>query len=289
MLPRIRISAIVGDHARPKHTSNHTSQSVSGKRKNKPPPPVSYRKRSYRRLVDQGSLTGFLVRVRETDLSIFASSDLRETAHNAVIHYRSQLEAYLAGERHFLTSLTPLAMDPTAPPMVRAMLQAGLAAQVGPMAAVAGAIAEYVGRDLLAAGSAEVTVENGGDIFLARNRECLVGIFAGTSPLNHRVGLKIPATAMPLGVCTSSGTVGHSLSLGKADAVTVLARDTALADGAATRLGNEVTPGRPIEEALAIARTIPGLLGAVIIRGRELGAWGEVELVPLGPSPLRGT
>ena len=219
--------------------------------------------------------------MKETDLAILASKDLRETARHAVIHCRSQLESYLAGKQYFVTSLTPLALDPTAPPLVKSMLQAGLAANVGPMAAVAGAIAEYVGRALLAAGSEEVAVENGGDIFLSRQVDSLVGIFAGISPLSNRVGVKIPAAAMPLGICTSSGTVGHSLSLGQADAVTVLARDTALADAVATRLGNEVAPGRPLEESLAIARAIPGLLGAVVIRGPELGAWGEIELVPL--------
>lgn len=274
------LSAIVVGHGTPTDTRNHTSQSVSCKRKNKPAP-ASYRKRTYRRLVEQGNLAAFEVRVRETDLAILASRDLRETARNAVIRCRSHLESYLAGNQYFLTSLAPLPQDPLAPPLVKAMLQAGLAACVGPMAAVAGAIAEYTGRELLAAGSEEVAVENGGDIFLARNRDCLVGIFAGTSPLSNRVGLKIPVGLMPLGICTSSGTVGHSLSLGQADAVTVLARDTALADAAATRLGNEVLPGRPLAEAMDIARSIPDLLGAVIIRGPELGAWGEVELAPL--------
>lgn len=254
---------------------------MSSKRKNTHPAPASYRKRTYRRLVAQGNLAAFEVRVKETDLAILASRDLRETACQAVIRCRSQLESYLVGKEHFLTSMAPLALDPTAPPLVKAMLQAGLAANVGPMAAVAGAIAEYVGRDLLAAGSEEVAVENGGDIFLSRRVDSLVGIFAGISPLSNRVGVKIPAAAMPVGICTSSGTVGHSLSLGQADAVTVLARNTALADAAATRLGNEVVPGRPLAEALAISRAIPGLLGAVIIRGPELGAWGEIELVPL--------
>ena len=149
------------------------------------------------------------------------------------------------------------------------------------MAAVAGAMAEYVGLDLLAAGASEVVVENGGDIYFCRTQESVVGIFAGTSPLSNRVGLKIAASLMPLGICTSSGTVGQSLSLGEADAVTVLAKDTALADAVATLVGNAVQPGQSLELALAKGPTVPGVLGVVIIRGEELGAWGEVELVPL--------
>jgi len=254
---------------------------VSLKRK-KNPPPASYRKRTYRNLIDQGALCGFFVRVRETDLHILASEELSELAQERVYHYRSQLETYLGAHPDFLPALRPLPFDPTAPALVKSMLQAGLAAEVGPMAAVAGAIAEYVGRDLLAAGAAEVVVENGGDIYLARKEASVIGIFAGASPLSNRVGLKVSAPLMPMGICTSSGTVGHSLSLGEADSVTVLARDTALADAAATRIGNAVSPALPLEEALALATAIPGLLTVVIIRGGELGAWGEAELVPIG-------
>lgn len=263
-------------------TSHHTSHPVTVKRKKKQPDPCSYRKRIYRSRVAPGGLIGFEVRIRETDLQILAGKDLRDTANDAVLLYRSQLESYISRHPQFAISLCPLSADPTAPPIVKTMLGAGIAADVGPMAAVAGAIAEYVGLDLLAAGAGEVVVENGGDIYFCRNQESVVGIFAGTSPLSNRVGLKIPARCMPLGICTSSGTVGHSLSLGEADSVTVLAKDTALADAVATLAGNAVLPGQSLESALAKASGVPGILGVVIIRGEELGAWGEVELVPLG-------
>lgn len=252
------------------------------KRKKKRPDPCSYRKRTYRSRVAPGDLVSFEVRIRETDLQILAGKDLRGKASDAVFKYRSQLESYIARHPEFVTALTPLPTDPTAPPIVKTMLAAGQAAEVGPMAAVAGAIAEYVGLDLLAAGAGEVVVENGGDIYFCRRQESVVGIFAGTSPLSNRVGLKIPASRMPIGICTSSGTVGHSLSLGEADSVTVLARDTALADAVATLAGNAVLPGQSLEPALAKASAVPGVLGVVIIRGEELGAWGEVELTPLG-------
>lgn len=252
------------------------------KRKKKRPDPCSYRKRTYRSRVASGDLVSFEVQIRETDLQILAGKELRHEAGDAVLRYRSQLEGYIARYPEFVTALTPLPLDPTAPPIVKSMLVAGRAAHVGPMAAVAGAMAEYVGLDLLAAGAGEVVVENGGDIYFCRNQESVVGIFAGGSPLSNRVGLKIPANLMPLGICTSSGTVGHSLSLGEADAVTVLAKDTALADAVATLVGNAVQPGQSLESALAKGPTVPGVLGVVIIRGEELGAWGAVELVPLG-------
>ena len=153
------------------------------------------------------------------------------------------------------------------------------------MAAVAGVIAEFVGKALAADGIQEVIVENGGDLYVHRLQECSVAIFAGQSPLSYKVGLRLLPAQMPVGVCTSSGTVGHSLSFGKADSVTVVARSTALADAAATRLGNEVgttlSPKAGVERALAKAREIEGIEGAVVICGEVMGAMGAVELVRL--------
>jgi len=245
--------------------------------------PSDYIKRDYRQSIHADDLVSSLVSVGETDLHILAARNVTREAYHFVHRYRNQLENYIAAHPGFLTALVPLEQDTLAPPIVKGMLRAAAAADVGPMAAVAGAVAEYVGRDLLGAGVHEVMVENGGDIFLKRNRECVAAIFAGQSPLNRKVGIKIPASLMPVGLCTSSGSVGHSLSLGKADSVTVLAPSALLADAAATRLCNEVTAGdqRNINRALEAARTIRGILGVVIICGKHMGAWGEIDLVGL--------
>lgn len=148
------------------------------------------------------------------------------------------------------------------------------------MAAVAGAMAESVGRDLLPE-SPEVIVENGGDIFLLSEKEVRVGIFAHTSPLSFRVGLRISAARQGWGVCTSSGTVGPSLSLGRADAVCILSPSAALADAAATAVGNLVRSPSDVSRGLEKAQTIPGLTGVVIIIGDKLGAWGGVQLIEI--------
>lgn len=224
----------------------------------------------------------FQVKVRETDLFITAPADVHGPAYDLVHQYRNQLENYINYNHSFQSSLRPLDIDRLAPPIVKDMLKASAAAGVGPMAAVAGAVAEYVGSGLLAeAGIDEVVVENGGDIFLHRREDCRIAIFAGPSPLSNKVGVKVKAAAMPMGVCTSSASVGHSLSLGDADAVTVIAASTVLADAAATRLGNEVGRDCPLSDALDVAREINGIRGVVIIRGEEIGAWGEIELVDL--------
>ena len=126
----------------------------------------------------------------------------------------------------------PLPEDPLAPPLLRTMLSAARLAGVGPMASVAGAIAQAVGA-ALKPHSSSIIVENGGDCYLDMDEETTVGIYAGPrSPFSGKIGIRLTADVFPLGICTSSGTVGHSLSFGKADAVTVTARDAALADAA---------------------------------------------------------
>ncbi|MCX8126916.1 MAG: UPF0280 family protein, partial [Dehalococcoidia bacterium] len=151
---------------------------------------------------------------------------------------------------------------------------------VGPMAAVAGAIAEEVGKDLLEF-SPEVIVENGGDIFMKVTKDRLGGIYAGDSPFSGRIAVRVRAADTPLGIATSSGTVGHSLSFGKADAAMVLADSACLADAAATALGNLVVSSADIVPAIEWARRIPGLRGVLVIKGGDMGMWGRVQLVLL--------
>jgi len=211
---------------------------------------------------------------------VLAARDFSPEVREVVIQERQQLEAYIARHPGFLTSLVPWPADPFAPPVVREMIDAAAAAGVGPMAAVAGALAARVGRHL-APWSPEVIVENGGDIFLTIAGPATVALFAGASPLSHRVGLNLDPALSPLGVCTSSGTVGHSLSFGRADAACVLAKSTALADAAATALGNRVQGPDSIAPALEWIAGVPEILGALVVVGEKLGAWGRVELAPL--------
>ncbi len=241
---------------------------------------TTYEPRTYRTRMARTGLTGFRVAVKETDLWVLAGRDFSPEVREVVIQERQQLEAYIAGHPGFLTSLVPWPEDPFAPPVVREMIEAAAAAGVGPMAAVAGVLAARVGRFLTPL-SPEVIVENGGDIYLAITGPATVALFAGKSPLSHRVGLNLDPALSPLGVCTSSATVGHSLSLGRADAACVLAKSAALADAAATALGNRVQGLDSIAPALEWLENLPDILGAVVIVGEKLGAWGRVELVPL--------
>ncbi len=230
-------------------------------------------------MVDQGSLQETSVTVQETDLHILAEQNVGAATHDLIVTCRSQIERYAARHPEFLTSLSPLPLDNLAPAIIKSMLKAAITADVGPMAAVAGTIAEFVGHGLVNKGlTSEVMVENGGDIFLLRKQECLSAIYAGESPLSNRIALRISPRQMPLGICTSSGSIGHSISFGLADSVTVLAPETALADTAATRLGNELQTDSDMAHTLEVAQNIPGLLGVVVIKNETMGAWGDIEL-----------
>jgi len=241
---------------------------------------MTYEPRTYRTRMARPGLVGFRVVVQETDLWVLAVRDLSREVREVVLQERRQLEAYIATHPEFLTTLTPWPEDPFAPPVVQQMLDAARVAEVGPMAAVAGAIAAQVGRALESL-SDEIIVENGGDIYLKVASPATVALFAGKSPLSQRVGLKIDPKLSPLGVCTSSGTVGHSLSFGRADAACILAPEAALADAVASGLGNRVQNAGDIAAALKWAAQVPEILGAVVIVGDKLGAWGRVELVSL--------
>jgi ApbE superfamily uncharacterized protein (UPF0280 family) len=241
---------------------------------------TAYEERVYRKNLSQGEWVSFEVKVKETDLFIKATRNLEGLAQEATLRYRLQIEQYLIRHPHFVRSLHPLASDELAPPIVRRMIWAGQQAGVGPMAAVAGAMAEAVGEDLLGE-SPEVIVENGGDLFARTERGFQVGIAAGASPLSLRVGLQIPGADHGWGICTSSGTVGHSLSFGQADAVCVLSHCAPLADAAATAIGNLIHSAADLNQGLVKAQEIAGLTGIVVICGEKLGAWGEVELIEM--------
>jgi ApbE superfamily uncharacterized protein (UPF0280 family) len=239
-----------------------------------------YEERTYRNLIKTEDLVKFEVIVKETDLLVQAKSHLFQETRESVLRYRRQIEAYIETNPEFQRSLLPLREDPYAPEIVREMIRTSQSARVGPMAAVAGAMAESVSKDLFKF-SEEVIVENGGDIYLTTTRERTIGIYAGDSPLSLKIGIVIGPEDSPLGVCTSSGTVGHSLSFGKADAACILSKSAALADAAATAVGNIVKEKKDIELGLERGKEIEGVLGMLIIIGEKMGVWGNVRLTRL--------
>lgn len=240
-----------------------------------------YEPRTYRSWTHNKELVSFTAIVRETDLHISACTNLEKEAKDVVHRCRAALERYIESDPPFLYALEPYPVADDAPSIVKEMARAAAIVRVGPMAAVAGAVAESVGNELLHY-SQEIIIENGGDIFMKISRTCHIGVYAGeSSPFTGKIALEIQPEDMPLGVCTSSGTVGHSLSLGQSDAVVVLARSASLADAAATALGNRVKTVRDIPAAIDFAQTVPGLSGVLLIKDDNMGLWGNVKISSL--------
>lgn len=236
--------------------------------------------RRYRDAFGGKGLVYFDCAVKETDLRIGASAQFKDEALRAVTRVRASLEDYIRAEPSFLTSLEPVRCRSGAPPAVRSMCAAAKLAGVGPMAAVAGAIGEFVGRELLRM-SPEVIVENGGDIFMRTRSPRKIGIYAGPSPLSQKLAIEVTPEMTPMGICTSSGTFGHSLSFGKCDAAVILAADAALSDAVATATANRVQTEDDLEAAAAFAARIRGVMGAVVIKGERMAVCGEVRLAAM--------
>lgn len=222
-------------------------------------------------------LLGYQVQIEESDLMIFTECDLSRLAHKWLHHYRLEIENYAAEHPGWVGTLRPYPAEDTAPGIIKHMAAAAATTDVGPMAAVAGAVAQAVGRRLVPH-SSEIVVENGGDIYLYGESPRNVLIKAGQSPYSGRLAIQVCPKG-ELSVCTSSGTSGHAKSFGRADAAVAIGLDAALADAAATALGNRVQTAADISTALAWAGQIPGLTGCLLIIGDCLGAWGDIELV----------
>lgn len=231
--------------------------------------------RTYREPPGSG-LVPFTVAVEETDIFFLASSDLSGPALELIKKYRKDIENYILLNPEFLRSLSPVEPSGEPPEIVRQMISFSRRVNVGPMAGVAGAIAEFVGRDLLAQ-SAEIIAENGGDVFLSVRTEKVARIKSlGGAP---SVEIRIKPEDTPMGLCTSSGKFGHSKSFGLADSVTVISKSAILSDCAATAAANMIKSPSDIGVAIDWAKNVEGIAGLIAICGGKMGFWGNIELI----------
>lgn len=223
--------------------------------------------------------------LKETIVTISAREQRHiEAAKRSIREQRKLLEDFIRTDPFFMITLEPydLYSDDgndendvkNMPEIVKQMIKCSATFGIGPMAAVAGVIAKYAVQAMTEAGATYAVVDNGGDISLLNDEPIVVGIYAGASPIRD-LAFELPRRSTPIGIATSSGTVGPSISFGCADAATVISQDPALADAAATALGNAVQAKGPLEECFrAIDR--PGIEGALVIRGEEMALWGKL-------------
>jgi hypothetical protein len=216
-------------------------------------------------------------RLKETIVTIQADERAHiEAAKNEIFRQRMELERYISFDPFFRMSLEPYCIKGEAPEIVKRMVTAASIMGIGPMSAVAGTISAFAVEAMVDAGASFAIVDNGGDIAIINDRPVVMGIYAGDSPIKD-LGFTIVERDTITGICTSSGTVGPSISFGMADAAVIFSDDVPLADSAATALGNATGPGKDaVENSFSAVRDIPGIKGAIVVQGEYIGLWGEI-------------
>lgn len=220
------------------------------------------------------------------------SSPNLKSVRDIIMKQRDILEKYILTDPKFLDSLLPVPKLPEYAPKIAQMMQkAGALTEVGPMAAVAGSIAQFAVETEAFMGDGgslkteEAIVENGGDIFMALDSELILGIHSDVEALRGKLAFCIRPEDTPLAVCSSSSTMGHSLSLGNCNLATVFSKSGALADAAATRACNLVKNVSDIQSTLNKISAIPGILGLMIIKGDSVGMAGDLPEIISNADP----
>ena len=245
-----------------------------------------YEARTYRQVHTNNALDSFEVNFLETDVWIGIDKgsyihEMRNFVINKIVELRTLLIGYNTSNHKFFHSLEPLSINEDAPEIIKTMLYAGKKTKTGPMSSVAGVFAKYIADALVSNYNLKnVIVENGGDNYLYLNDlEVEIPIFAGDSPVSNQLGLKIKANDTPLGICTSSGKIGHSHSFGNANAVTVVSKDIALADAYATSICNTIIEEEDVGDAISRIEHYPEIESCIIIMNKSVGIKGEHEVV----------
>lgn len=199
-----------------------------------------------------------------------------ETVTREIMRQRAILEDYILRHPHFQHSLIPVAVKADAPEIAQRMARAASAVGVGPMAAVAGAMGQLAVEAAIRARAKEAIVDNGGDIYLQTVEPVIIGLYPGEKKQVGRLAFSLQACDTPVSICSSSGKMGHSLSLGQCDLATVVAKDAALADAAATLAANLVKTVSDVEPALNKILSIAGVSGVLIVKDGHAGLAGKL-------------
>lgn len=233
----------------------------------------------YRNRVRSRERYNYRVIYKYSDLLISSNKDIGERIREPLMEVYGQLEFCIERDPLFLKSLVPIEVKSYFPPIVKKMCQKASVFKVGPMATVAGAVCEYLAQALFNYCS-RLIIENGGDIYIKTNRDIISDIFLKNKYFKDRIKLLIRAGSTPCGLCSSSGSFGHSLSLGKSDLVTVLAKSPISADGAATAIANKINTPADIQTNIEYFKDLDEIEGILIVKDSKIGIWGNLELAP---------
>jgi len=223
--------------------------------------------------------------LKETIITITAENNYYiEIAKKEIQRSRKEIEGFIQKNSFFIDTLKPYTSHEEDPEIIKKMCKSSKKLNVGPMATVAGVIAEYAVKAMISKGSKHAIVDNGGDIAIFSNKPVNIGIYTGNQSTNN-FSFKISPKSEIIGVCTSSANVGPSLSFGNTDAVTVISHDVAIADAAATALGNYVNVGHDIRNGFRIIHSFDEIIGSIIIIGDKIGLWGNIPQIELADIP----
>ncbi|MGC8501734.1 UPF0280 family protein [Desulfurella sp.] len=232
--------------------------------------------RLYRQAVEN-DLYAFEITIKESNLFIKTCRDLKTIAFDTLYKIRKDLENYILKSRVFLVSLSPIKQDKNAPDIVKKMIKASSDVDVGPMACVAGAVSQEVGKVLLQYCN-ECIVENGGDIFLKLNRDASLGLYVGKdNPLND-LNIILKKSNKPYGICTSSAKVGPSLSFGASDVSLIISHDAYFSDCLASACGNIIKNDKDLQKAVDLARKYKETVGCCFVCNEKVAFWGDIEI-----------
>jgi ApbE superfamily uncharacterized protein (UPF0280 family) len=224
---------------------------------------------------------------KETNLRIASPAFDRIT--RTVVDERRKLERYISRHPEFLTSLVPVPLLDDAPEVAQRMAAASELTGLGPMAAVAGTLAQMGAEAAMAIGCPEAIVENGGDIYIHADSAVTIGIYAGDNAIAGKLAFRLDPATLPLALCSSSSQMGHSLSFGRCDLATVVAKDAALADSAVTLVCNLIKTEHDLTPVLDDVGAIAGIDGILAVKDGKIGLWGRLpELVRNQDTDSRG-
>jgi hypothetical protein len=232
----------------------------------------------YRCCVKNKEKYAWLLSYYYTDILISSNKNIKSRIEKPLKKIYEILNVCIKNEASFLKSLSPIKIKPSFPPVIKEMCAKSAVFNVGPMAAVAGTINEYI-ASYLQKYCDILIIENGGDIYVKAERDLNVGIYVKNPNFKDKIALKINAKNMPCGLCSSSGTFGHSFSMGKCDLAVVLAKSAITADAAATAFANSISCEDDISGSIAYFKGFEDIKGLLAVKDKKIGAWGAIEFL----------
>ena len=196
-----------------------------------------------------------------------------------IVQERKNIEKFILLHPAFASALKPIRLLPEAPPIVQKMAKASKVTGLGPMASVAGTLAQYGVEAAMKAGCTDVLVENGGDMYIASSSPVTIGIYAGKNSIGAQLAFHILPEDLPLSICSSSSEMGHSLSFGNCELATVVAKEAALADSAATLVCNSISKQEDVAQVLDDVGRIEGIQGILVVKDNNVGLWGTLPKI----------